>query len=81
MVAGLADMADLIEDTVVKVHPHGLLLAQVDFKHIQLAAVEAVGTLLQCLTIHLCLHCVLALPSNQLSYHMARTGNMAAEPL
>ena len=62
VVAGLADMADLIEDTVVKVHPHGLLLAQVDFKHIQLAAVEAVGTLLQCLTIHLCLHCVLALP-------------------
>lgn len=44
--AVVADMADLIEDAVVKVHPHGLLLAQVDFKNIQLAAVEAVGSLL-----------------------------------
>lgn len=59
-------MADLIEDTVVQIHPHGLLLAQVDIQHVQLAAVEAIGSLLQCLTIHLCLHCILALPQNQL---------------
>lgn len=59
-------MADLIEDTVVQVHPHSLLLAQVDIQHIQLAAVEAIGSLLQRLTIHLCLHCVLALPQIQL---------------
>ena len=41
----------LIEDAVVKVHPHGLLLAQVDFKHIQLPPVEAVGCLLQSLAV------------------------------
>ena len=65
-VVRLSDMADLIEDTVVQVHPHGLLLVQVDIQHVQLTAVEAVGSLLQRLTIHLCLHCVLALPQNQL---------------
>lgn len=59
-------MADLVEDTVVQVHPHGLLLAQVDVQHVQLAAVEAIGSLRQRLTIRLCLHCVLALPQNQL---------------
>lgn len=66
VVARRGEMADLIKDTVVEVHPHDLLLPQVDFKHIELAAVEAIGSLLQRLTIHLCLHGVLALPPNQL---------------
>ena len=55
-------MADLIEDAVVEIHPHGLLLAKVDFKHIQLPAVEAIGSLLQSLTISFCLYRVLSLP-------------------
>ena len=52
----------LIENAMMKVNPHGLLLTQVHFKNIQLAAVEPIWCLLQGLSVCLSLHSFFSLP-------------------
>lgn len=51
----------LIKYAVMQVNPHGLLLAQVDLKNIQLPPVEAIGALLQSLAIYISVHSFLSL--------------------
>ena len=50
---------------MMKVDPHGLLLSQIDFQNVQLAAVKAIGSLLQCLSVHCSLYSFLSLPTTE----------------
>lgn len=58
----MGKMCYLIKNAVMKVHPHGLLLPQVDLQDVQLPSVEAIGALLQSFPVHLSLHSFLSLP-------------------